>query len=414
MEPSQKKRKIDDSDLSHRVLYPPKKNENIDSHKNHVASTSSEARGCPTTKDEGITFKVSDVKFTEQPPTSVDLRQWIAANGGLLRATRSNTEACWDPPEYTDQGKILLISESDLHPFGGRFQHGFVSACLEAYNRHCRLIIRPDDVWISITTALSRFLEHGENAETMRSLFVEHTDKAELTVMGGGSLESADYPTLIAALTDAIDCHTKDSLRDWLECNFSTTTARSRLVSKMVFLSTMAHYFAYKMCLCCGLPAVTLSGTRADWLDIRHRVDRLKEWGLGDWADALTEVLDHFVMAFDGSVDCTWWNRIAHITGGGSGPRYLEGWINVFIGWDDGHRFIPVGPGLYGKVDSNDVPSSMVEVPVEVDDNGKLHKVIFYAGISHPVFNDDSFSPSIESLHTWALIDVTDCSRVTG
>lgn len=39
-------------------------------------------------------------------------------------------------------------------------------------------------------------------------------------------------------------------------------------------------------------------------------------------------------------VDTSFWNRIAHVESGRSGPDYLEGWICALIGFDDKGRYL--------------------------------------------------------------------------
>lgn len=104
-----------------------------------------------------------------------------------------------------------------------------------------------------------------------------------------------------------------------------------------------------------------------------------KAWSpdLGKWADVLGFVLDEFVVAAEGNPNTEFWNRIATIQGGGSGPRYIQGWILAFIGFDEkGKYFLPSLNDIqdtndYGVLDTNDIPTATVDVPVTIDDNGR-------------------------------------------
>ncbi|KAG2124897.1 hypothetical protein DEU56DRAFT_916837 [Suillus clintonianus] len=58
--------------------------------------------------------------------------------------------------------------------------NGFVHTVLEAYNNHCGLILRPDDVWIVILTQFSFFV--SANTEQLRSHFVAHEGQEELDI----------------------------------------------------------------------------------------------------------------------------------------------------------------------------------------------------------------------------------------
>jgi len=150
---------------------------------------------------------------------------------------------------------------------------------------------------------------------------------------------------------------------------------------------------------------------------IRSRVDRLATWNiptLNSWSQVLGHVLDHFVDAFQGKNDTDWWNRIVHETGGGSGPSYIEGWILAFIPFNDAGNCVLYSlediekKKSYGKMDTNDVPLSAVEVPVKIDDNGKIYKTIFYGGLLVCQIEKDAIRPSLD----WALIDITNPKEV--
>jgi hypothetical protein len=111
---------------------------------------------------------------------------------------------------------------------------------------------------------------------------------------------------------------------------------------------------AYKCSIRCGLPSVTLLGKRSDWEDILDRTERLKTFGQEAtiWYGLLQPVLKRFVQSFDkpDSHDIRdFWQKIAHYSGGGSGPTYLSGrcfklhkrqqltcsgWITAFCFWD--------------------------------------------------------------------------------
>eukprot|EP00448_Togula_jolla_P033045 CAMPEP_0170622032 /NCGR_PEP_ID=MMETSP0224-20130122/28912_1 /TAXON_ID=285029 /ORGANISM="Togula jolla, Strain CCCM 725" /LENGTH=360 /DNA_ID=CAMNT_0010948319 /DNA_START=58 /DNA_END=1140 /DNA_ORIENTATION=- len=344
---------------------------------------------------QGVSFAVADVE-----PVSKE-RQ--------AKRSRSSTTFAEVVAERV-QGKLVTSTDPGrvLQP---SLDNGFVDACLTAYNEHYHLELTPDAVWVAITTALARYIDH--KAEALRPLFVEHEGQKELVVYGSGSLKTANYPALIALMTDEIEKNTKGDVRSWFECDFTTTGPTSRTVSKVVLMGAMKKYFTYEFCLRCGLPGVTLRGTKADWEEIQTRVRRMTKWGdqtLVQWAEVLlTLILPHFISAFDGPVDKDFWNRIAHKSGGGSGPSYLNGWVLAFIAFGTTGDYL-LAPAQeiqrsnnFGKLDITKVPVSAVEVPVKVDDNGTIYETILYAGaiVGHSV--EDRMLPSLD----WALIDVT-------
>ena len=86
-----------------------------------------------------------------------------------------------------------------------------------------------------------------------------------------------------------------------------------------------------------------MTGTKDDWVLLRKKAFRLlsskvdRKWGY-EWKASLLPVLDRFVAAFDGTIDCLFWNSICKSGGGGS---WLSGWFNVlfpYICTTDGQR----------------------------------------------------------------------------
>lgn len=315
-------------------------------------------------------------------------------------------------------GKVLLATESRDNetriPF---LSHALLGTALQAYNHHHPLILSPDDIWISIMCALASHIDR--NAESMRNLFVNHQGQIELTAYGFGNIHSADYSDLVNQLTVQIDNNTKDDIRDWVECSFTTTTDHSKIISKIILMGAMKNYFAYKMCILCGLPSITLEGCKDDWIAIRNRVSKMRTWPnqeiLCQWADVLEYVLQYFIDAFDNKgidpASKDFWNRIAFESGGGSGPRYICGWILAFCPFNDAGKYVlnPLDQikktNNFGKLNTNDVPACAVEVPVTIDDNGREYKTIFYAGSIMTQYNPET--KALRPSQEWALIDVT-------
>ncbi|KAH8829888.1 hypothetical protein DL96DRAFT_1590808 [Flagelloscypha sp. PMI_526] len=88
--------------------------------------------------------------------------------------------------------------------------NGLVHTLLLAYNQHHAVVIRPDDVWISILTQFSFFV--NGNAENLRSYFVDHEGKEEIRV------ERTEMTTKLGE-------RLKDpSLLAWVQPDFTTTT----------------------------------------------------------------------------------------------------------------------------------------------------------------------------------------------
>lgn len=291
---------------------------------------------------------------------------------------------------YKRKGKLLMAT-SPQNPVGAPLSNGFIGAIYNAYSNHHRLVLRPDDVWLAIVIAFADYIDN--HAEEMRQAFVDHDGKKQLIVASGGSIATADWAGFIAQFSDLINQNTKGGVRDWIEPRFTTTTSKDSLIGRVALMGAMKHYFAYGCMICCGLPSVTLEGTLADWQELRHRVDRLADYGreckLEDlvwWQQVLAPILDQFVASYQGRVDNDWWQSCAHYIAGGSGPSYMTGWVLAFAPFHKGqwrlaHPDDIAHTGKYGQVETGEFSdSATVEVPVKVNDNGTEYDIMFYAG----------------------------------
>ncbi|PFH54119.1 hypothetical protein AMATHDRAFT_135684, partial [Amanita thiersii Skay4041] len=275
-------------------------------------------------------------------------------------------------------------------------KNGFVRTVLEAYNRHRALIIKPDDVWLAILLQFSFFV--NGDSEALRKQFVSHEGKEKLVIQGVGNRYSANLGGMSRQMTSLMETKIVDPmLRDWIMAKFSTTTETDTTIYAMTMMCTMKNYFDYGFCLMCGIPQVTLEGTKGDWENILLRIEKLKEYGdhMTYWYKLLHPIISRFVTAYDNPdslENLDFWNRVGHIYSQGSGPRYLEGWITAFCVFN--HEGSRIGSANYSKtrkplsldgmeyprIDSNDIPLGYGEVEVELDDNGKVFETIIVAG----------------------------------
>ncbi|KAK0709335.1 hypothetical protein B0T26DRAFT_652665 [Lasiosphaeria miniovina] len=286
-------------------------------------------------------------------------------------------------------------------------QNGLVNACLEAYNQHHHLVLRPDDVWIAIITQFSFYV--NAHAEEMRSFFVAHEGQKELLAracLRGG----IDFARMTAKMADLIQDNVLDKdLQAWIMPSFSTTTEIDAVVCSAIVMGAMKHYFKYRFQVLCGIPSVTLLGDVADWEAILARLPKLASFGpahphLAEWASLVTPVVQGMVDTFgapppdsESAATRNFWSRIAHYSGGGSGPTYLSGWITAFClfssrgAWQGGQRADPGlmsswrhndeeepaptadrGPAAvaFPYIDTKDVPAAWCEV-----NSGEQHKI---------------------------------------
>ncbi|KAI9856371.1 MAG: hypothetical protein M1813_009122 [Trichoglossum hirsutum] len=276
---------------------------------------------------------------------------------------------------------------------------------MQAYNGHHNLVIRPDDVWLTILIRFNQYV--NRNVEELRSKFVTHDGKEVVTIIKGHADKdtihnrfSYDWGMLGQDLTEEMDKYLTDkSLKPWILPNFTTTTETDRTVASVLMLSTFKGYFTYRMIFSCGIPSVTLMGVRTDWENLLHRVrglhrfdvapNGLRNQAIGlhkrksqadqhelmlQWQHRLEAVLKRFVAMFDGSEHEEFWSHVFTVKRYGSGWQHaLSGWITAFATYEPSfHCGDPyeLDDIRFGCLDVRDFPVDVAEVPIQIDDHG--------------------------------------------
>jgi hypothetical protein len=314
----------------------------------------------------------------------------------LQRACPSEHKLCESILQSSFNNEELSSPEAPIYASS----NGFVRAAVSAYSNHHHLAIRPEDVWFSILTQLGFFV--NANAEDLRSFFVSHEGKKELTVEGHG-----DFGEMAARMTEQIEKNVLDpELKTWIMPDFSTTKESDSVVAAILMMGALQQYFEYRCSILCGIPSVTLLGDRADWEKILNRLDMLPRLGSEPtlFCGLLKPILGYFIQSFNDPSDpavLSFWARIAHRKPGGSGPTPLCGWITAFCFWnrdgkcrytypksspDESWRGMSYSAGcdldgtLYHCIDADTIPDGSAAVPVTVDDNGHVYKARMVAG----------------------------------
>ena len=157
------------------------------------------------------------------------------------------------------------------------------------------------------------------------------------------------------------------------------------------------NYFDYR-CTTCGFPQITLDGTKQDWINLKAKTAKLlkekvdKKFG-AQWGKALLPLLDRFIVAFDGNIDCVFWNSMIKrgAQGGSGGYSWYTGWFNIlfpFLNSQDNKycqpysmdkRYVQQGFNRrrgYGPNSTSSYPMGIASAPVDWDDK----KLKFLAG----------------------------------
>ncbi|KAJ7212612.1 hypothetical protein GGX14DRAFT_564364 [Mycena pura] len=269
-------------------------------------------------------------------------------HGGEDGYTADETLAMACKDQHTKAGEILQFSLPVGGDRSGRNlkakipkiapkKNGFVATLLNAYAEDRALVIRPDDVWLAILSQFNFFV--NGRAELLRVNFVSHQGKKSLTIDARPqSRHTLDFGHLARKMAGLIEKNVVDeSLRAWATPDFTTTTVNDTTVSAVLLMATLKQYFEYVILAGgCGIPRVTLEGERTDWVNIRDRLEKLKEYGIETtaWYHLLRPVISRFIAAFDkpaSPYNVDFWQRVAHYEPGGSGVGdHYTGWITAF------------------------------------------------------------------------------------
>lgn len=277
-------------------------------------------------------------------------------------------------------------------------RNGFVQAVYRAYSDHHHLVLRPEDVWFSILTQLSFFM--NKNAEDLRSKFVAHQGPKKVDIRSDDIWENTDFGDLVRQMTDQMQKHIIDpDLRAWIMPTFSTSTEKDRTIAAILMMAATKKYFDFHMALHCGIPSVTLLGKRDDWQHMLEKLDQIPQLGEEPaiFASLLEPILKRFVTSFDYPSSreiAKFWSRIVHDQPFGSAISDISGWIVAFCFWDedgkclyksptDGYR--PVFDGaerhiLFHCIGSSSIPVGYASVSVTLIDNGVKHETAIMAG----------------------------------
>jgi hypothetical protein len=212
--------------------------------------------------------------------------------------------------------------EAMIIPYG----NSFVEGVMRPFQQDLHLVVRPDDVWLSILTQFSFYV--SAHSEELRHKFVNHQGNETLVVADNArpfhSLDVGHMAQMIMPLTK--EKMADKTVHDWLIPGFSTSTELDLAVSSMVMMATMKDYFRYEMWGGCGFPSVTLLGEAADWNKILISLDKFAEYGQepAAWSKLLKPVIKRFVATFylpDSMELKEFWMQALHAEGKfGSGP----------------------------------------------------------------------------------------------
>jgi len=118
------------------------------------------------------------------------------------------------------------------------------------------------------------------NSEKLRHLFVDHEGKKKLIVnmdhFGPPGTPENDWDTYFSKTKEMIRENTHSDLHPILDTSFSTTDLTASVVHNTTIMSSMKAYFTYECMTLCGIPKITILGTKDDWINIKEKLGILQ------------------------------------------------------------------------------------------------------------------------------------------
>lgn len=288
--------------------------------------------------------------------------------------------------------------------------HGLMEAIHLSYADHYPLVLTPDSIWLTIAQGFGNHV--NANAEKLRKRFVNHEGKKMILIERDHFVKGSpnnDWAGCFTEFSDRIEDHIGKK-RQLITSEFSTTGAVEKAASELVLMDSMKSYFKYAVRTLCGIPSVSLTGTKEDWQKIVTKAENLAEFDLDWWVKPLIPVLNQFVKAAEGNPDVSFWDNMYKQEGGSGGP-YCSGWCNVLFPYLEDYKGNPTKNGYAEKWDKGGwgggptmdaYPNSMCKVPFKWQVGMGTYDMEFLGGLVGTHQHEDL---SIEPAIGWAVRD---------
>lgn len=238
----------------------------------------------------------------------------------------------------TSEGVDRCVAPAVLAAYGG--MNGLVVTVHTAFGEHRPLTLSPDAVWLAILQGFSIHL--SVEGEKLRKRFVEFEGQRTLVVTVD---ETETWHQVLEQFRRAVAGQMNPGLVTAMTDRFSTTSDDDHTAHVIATMSAFSRFFDYELVGICGIPAVTLTGTAADWVKLRDRFRVLAEFDLQWWSRRLEPVLGKLIESAQGSPDVRFWRSLYKPKSAYGGER-ITGWLPALF------PYLEVSPGQFVRNDS--------------------------------------------------------------
>lgn len=322
-----------------------------------------------------------------------------------------------DPAEIKLEA-VFNTAEQNIVYAGG---NGFLVACMTAFAQHLPLQLTPDDIWSLISYTFAKHVD--ENAEELRSMFVQHQGKKRLLVETPVTFQMSSNGNpdtgasarewegrIFPDFSQQIREHVGSKVHDSVTADFSTTSAPTKAAAEITLMAAMKNYFSYGMSTMCGIPKITLAGTEEDWVALRNRAEELGSLMTSKfsqyWMPLLLPVLDECVDSYKGNVNHGFWQSMVKLRNNGMGSgyeEYISGWMQIFFPYlasgRMNERLRPWNEMYFQGPSPKEFPTIVSSAPVDWNYFGTTYDLDFHAGITG--FGQDPSEGTIRPVVGW-------------
>lgn len=207
-----------------------------------------------------------------------------------------------------------------------------------AFDNHYGFVLNASQIFLLIIHQIALHVNY--NAEQLRSQFVTHDGKKELSIDIPAVPTEEDWKGIIENFQSQIqantlpDTHSLLTMRDFVGANDS-----EKVAGDIGLMDICQEFFDYKCYTRCGIPYFVLEGPVEDWQLLREKAEQaldrktLPEFSR-QWKESLLPILDKLLLARRGEeVDLHFWNDFFKIgaKNGSGGYTYISGWVNTFF-----------------------------------------------------------------------------------
>jgi hypothetical protein len=351
-----------------------------------------------------ITFKVAEVELAEQLLEVYDSKK--------IFEHKTGKKIKYMPDVHTDQKYVFANGNV------------FIQTLQECFDEHRPLKLSPDVIWLTICQGVS--IHINENFDSLETLIFKKNRPKKLIVRND-SLEnnSRQWVNLIDSLSAQTSQHVKKNFHSFFVPTFSTTTREIKTAYEITLMHSFKKAFDYVGESGCGIPTITLTGNRHDWVSIQTRLRMLTELGLDDWRLELEPIIAEFINVYDGKVNSEFWKKI-YKNMRDYNAFYISGWILKFFPYviveeytkyydEELHmdqveekfvrnKFLKGDQYLLSTLSTSDFPSGILEIEIVWNNYFKqsTEKMAVYGGFfAIKQYEDKTLEPVI----SWAICE---------